>query len=88
MTEHYEVTERLCKTEDGTRVVPENHPDARWLYAIPGQQVPLEEARTLGLVTAPDQKADEKADETPDETPDEKAQEPTPNKARGKRSNK
>lgn len=45
----YEVTERLALTEDG-RVVPEDSPEARWLYAIPGQQIPLEETLKYGLV--------------------------------------
>lgn len=50
--EQYKVTERLCKTEDGERLVPENHPEARWLYAIPGQQIPMAEAERFGLTTA------------------------------------
>lgn len=45
----YIVTERLALTEDGQRLVPEEHLDARWLYAIPGQEIPLDEAIQYGL---------------------------------------
>lgn len=33
-----EATERLYRTEDD-RLVPEGHPDARWLFCAPGQPV-------------------------------------------------
>lgn len=49
MDDLYEITERLALTEDG-RAVPENDPDARWLFAIPGQSISLGEARRVGLV--------------------------------------
>lgn len=45
----YEVKERLALTED-ERLVPEEDPEARWLYAIPGQEIPLAEAERYGLV--------------------------------------
>lgn len=45
----YTVTERLCRTDDG-RIVAEDHPDARWLYAIPGHTLPYAEAQAHGLV--------------------------------------
>lgn len=45
------VTERLYETEDG-RAVPEGHPDARWLLAVPGQQIPEEVAAANGILTA------------------------------------
>jgi hypothetical protein len=47
--DNYTVTERLAKTEDD-RIVPESDPEARWLFAIPGTQIPLEEAKRYGLV--------------------------------------
>ncbi len=47
--EMYAVTERLCLTEDG-RLVPEGDPAGRWLFAIPGQSIPMDEARRYGLV--------------------------------------
>lgn len=43
------VTERLCLTEDG-RLVPEDDPGSRWLYAIPGHTIPLADAQRYGLV--------------------------------------
>ena len=45
----YIVTERLALTEDD-RLVPEESAEARWLYAIPGQRIPLAEAQRYGLV--------------------------------------
>lgn len=85
MAELFTVTERLCKTEDGERIVPENHPEARWLYAIPGQQVPMDEAERFGLVDAdapvvPDAPP---ADETANDA-DAKEQPKAADKARGK----
>lgn len=41
---------RLCLTEDKSRVVEEDTPEARWLWAIPGQTVDREEAERLGAV--------------------------------------
>lgn len=45
----HEITERLYLTEDD-RVVPDGHPDARWLWATPGQRIRLSEAKRRGLV--------------------------------------
>lgn len=44
----FTVQERLCLTEDD-RIVLEGDLDARWLYAIPGQEIPLAEAERYGL---------------------------------------
>lgn len=41
---------RLCLTEDRSRVVEENTPEARWLWAVPGQEVDLAEAERLGAI--------------------------------------
>jgi hypothetical protein len=49
----YVVTERLALTEDD-RLVPEGHPDGRWLYATPGREVPWAEAVKYGLVGSGD----------------------------------
>lgn len=49
--ESFEVTERLCLTEDD-RVVGEDHPEARWLWKIPGEHVSIEEAQARGLIVA------------------------------------
>lgn len=37
-------------TEDRSRVVPEGHADARWLWAAPGDEVPHAEAVRLGAI--------------------------------------
>lgn len=59
--EQYEVKERLALTEDD-RVVPESDPDARWLFAIPGQTIPLADAVKYGLAADPGEpKKDKKA---------------------------
>ncbi len=39
-----------CLTEDGTRVVPDTSPEARWLHWTPGMLVSREEAERLGAV--------------------------------------
>lgn len=59
----YVVQARLALTEDG-RLVPEGHADARWLYAIPGQYIPLADAERYGLVKARP-KAEDKAAKRP-----------------------
>jgi len=50
----YEIKERLALTapdENGEqRLVPEGDAEARWLYAIPGALIPLEEAIKYGLL--------------------------------------
>lgn len=46
-------TARLCRTEDD-RLVPESDPDARWLYCIPGQKIPRQEAERYGLLAKAD----------------------------------
>lgn len=68
--EKYVVKERLCLTEDG-RAVPEDDPDARWLYAIPGAKIPLEEAQRYGLIDASNN--DQAAEPSPDAAGDEQA---------------
>lgn len=42
---------RLCLTEDKSKVVPEGHPDGRWLWATEGQEVPRAEAEQLGAIS-------------------------------------
>lgn len=41
---------RLCLTEDGDRLVEENDPDARTLWAAVGSRVPMAEAVRLRAV--------------------------------------
>lgn len=57
----FEVTERLYKTADG-EVVTDGHPDAAFLYATPGDEIPVEEAREHGLARAPTKQAEKPAD--------------------------
>ena len=57
-------TERLYRTEDG-RLVPEGHPDARWLFCVPGQ-----------MVAAADLAGQEPADAGAEITPEEPQPEP------------
>lgn len=48
----YTVTDedgRLALTEDEQRLVPDDDPEARWLYATPGQEIPMEDAEKFGL---------------------------------------
>ena len=84
--EMYEVTERLVLTADG-RVVPEGDPDGRWLYAIPGQQVPLAEAERYGLVKQAEATEPEPEETKAVEPAEDKMAEVPANKAR-KRSTK
>ena len=49
MAETFKAKERLFKTVDG-RIVPEGHPDAATLVAIPEREIPMAEAIELGLV--------------------------------------
>lgn len=62
---------RLCLTEDRGRVVPEDSPDARWLWAVPGRVVLLADAIRLGAVepksdaAAPITEAEPAEDEKP-----------------------
>ncbi len=70
----FEVDKRLYLTGDD-RVVPDGDPDARWLYAVPGKRIPLEDAEKYGLVGG--------ADEAPDaeSPPDEEAEVSSPDEA-------
>lgn len=47
------IDRHLYLTEDKTRVVPEGHPDCRWLWATPGMEVPRADAERLGAIDAP-----------------------------------
>jgi len=48
--ELWTVDRHLYLTEDQKRVVEEGDPEGRWLWAAPGRQVPLSQARQLGAV--------------------------------------
>jgi hypothetical protein len=61
--EKYIVEERLALTEDGERLVPEESEEARWLYAIPGQEIPLADAERFGLTKQAKKKNDAGGDE-------------------------
>lgn len=45
----HKITERLYTTAKGD-VVEDGHPDAAFLFAIPGDEIPLAEAEAKGLV--------------------------------------
>lgn len=47
MSAHVVIQGRWCLTEDG-KVVPEGDPDARWLWAIHGQEMPEDECKRVG----------------------------------------
>lgn len=53
--EQWTVDRRLYLTEDKQRVVEEGDPDGRWLWAGPGKQVPLAQAKLLGAIPAGDE---------------------------------
>ena len=69
----FEVTERLYLTEDD-RVVADGDPDARWLYAVPGKRITLEEAEKYGL--ADGGPADSESDSDSVDSAEETAGEP------------
>ncbi len=93
----FEVTERLYLTGDD-ELVPEGDPDARWLYAVPGKRIPLEEAEKYGLVNgeqsdnesgsdsvdSSEEPAVEPAETSDDSAPSEAAVEPRKSKRRRK----
>lgn len=60
----YTAKERLFVTEDHGKVVPEGHPDARYLLVAKGGQLTDEDAKKYGLHGgAPESKAVEHAPE-------------------------
>jgi len=66
MTDKVIIDRRLCLTEDQSRVVDETDPEARWLWAIPGQLVDRALAERLGaLEPAPKPDPAPAADEAP-----------------------
>lgn len=46
--EWVEAVERLCLTEDG-RLVPENDPEARWLFCVPSTRIRRSDMDRYGL---------------------------------------
>lgn len=79
------IDRHLYLTDDGRRLVPEGHPDARWLWASPGDERPRDEAERLGAVDpAPPEKDDQvKADGDAKQTdaPTDKRRERTADKS-------
>lgn len=75
----YKVDRHLYLTEGKDRVVEEGDPASRWLWATPGQMVPLAEAERLGAVSA--------ASEA-EPVEEEKKRTPAQNKQRKPRENK
>ena len=56
------VDQRLYRTADGTRLVPEGHPDAAFLYCTPGHEVSREEFERFELDPSLEAEADMAAD--------------------------
>ncbi|MCI0687571.1 MAG: hypothetical protein L0Y54_10095 [Sporichthyaceae bacterium] len=81
---HVVATERLCLTEDQTRLVPETDPAARWLYCTPGQQLPRADAERYGLLAQPEPTPEP----TTEPEPEPAAPEPAEPKARAKPADK
>ncbi|OII61205.1 hypothetical protein BJP40_06675 [Streptomyces sp. CC53] len=73
---------RWYLTEDQSRVVPEAHPEARWLHWIPGDVVSLEEAERLGAVKAEAEAPAAPPRRKPGRPPATKARVPAENKGR------
>jgi hypothetical protein len=73
---------RLYLTAAPHRLVREGDPDARWLFCVPGQQVPDAEARRYGLV--PGEASPEPTTEEPPAGTPEAESTPDPGKLRGK----
>lgn len=86
MGETVVINRHLYLTEDKQRVVEENDPAARWLWASPGQEVSRAQAEFLGAVApaapaaaeeaAPEEAVVETAEAEPAD--DEPAKEPEP----------
>ena len=63
------VDQRLYRTADGTRLVPEGHPDAAFLFCTPGHEVSREEFERFELdpileaASAPEAAAEEESDQ-------------------------
>lgn len=55
-----ETKERIYTNADRTKVVPEDSPEAAFMYAAPGDRIPMEMAKRLGLVK-PKRKAAKKS---------------------------
>jgi len=91
VVEKYLVEERLALTEpdeDGNqRAVPESNPEARWLYAIPGAEIPLEEAERYGLVKQA-KKAEDKQAKKAEDKQAKKAEDKQAKKAEDKQAKK
>lgn len=78
MADRITLRSRWCLTAEGDRVVPETHPDARFLHWREGDEVPLSEAIRLGAVRTP----------TKAVQPPQKSTQPSPNKASKPSQNK
>jgi hypothetical protein len=88
VTRTYRATERLYQNKDKSALVPEDSPEASFLFAAPGTEVSEEDARKYGLL-----EEEEKAEEAPKpaEAPEPDkgpAREEPPPVAQGKKSGK
>lgn len=67
----FTLTERTYVNGDKSRVVPENSPEAAFLFGTPGMKISNEEARRLGLLAddaddEPDAEAKQAAEASPE----------------------
>jgi hypothetical protein len=83
----HKVDRHLYLTKDKDRVVEEGDPASRWLWATPGQMVPLAEAERLGAVK-PDSEAESVDDDAEQADAPAKRRTPAQNKQRKPRENK
>lgn len=83
---HVTATERLCLTEDRSRLVPDTDPEARWLFCVPGAAIKRADAERYGLLAPePEPERDEPKGEEPEQP---KARPAQANKARKPKGNK
>lgn len=79
MSDTVKIDQHWCLVEDRSKVVPETDPEARFLLWVPGDEVPLEEAKRLGVDVGPVDPPRRK----PGRPPASKAATPAENKGTG-----
>lgn len=82
-------TQELYLTADKERIVLPGSAEARFLFCIPGDEVPVAEAERVGLISKP--KAEKPADgdgKKEADKPDDKQAKPKANKAKAKPATK
>ena len=80
----FRLDRRYATTEDGTRLVEETDPEARYFFGGPGTEIPLAEARRFGLIEQETPEAPA-VEEKAQEPVEDKSAEPVEDKSRGRR---